>query len=488
MKIKFLQSLNSLERREMTRFVAFVHSPYHNKHDGVRCLVSYLDGFYPDFSGEHCTPEVLEREVMKRATIAGDAFAPILTYAQRIFEEFLISEGLMEDASARRLYLLRGLRGRKLFSQYERQLTKAQRSLEKTNRRDALQLQFRYQLGVETGEFFAQRERRQADTSLQTRQDAFDLYFISEKLRDACELQVRRQILAGEYNLLFLEPILQEIRHNPDQYRPEPAVFIYYSLYQMLREEESTYYFQALESIRQHRQAFNRAELITMYNYLMNFCIARINRNDGRFLQELFTLYKLQLSDDLLLEDGYLSEWDYKNIVTTAIRLGDLEWAGSFIDGYRETLLPASMDNAYRFNKASYHYAAGEYEKVLALLTKVEYSDLRYSLGTRALLMRTYYDLDEYDALHALTESFRQYLQRNQLMSDIRRLGYYNLFRLTRKTALLRTRLPYLRRDKIQRELVKIREEVDATEEVFNRSWLLEKLTELDDSSLLTNN
>jgi len=488
MKIKLLHSLKSLDRREMTRFVAFAHSPYHNKHDGVRCLVSYLDELFPDFSGADCAPEVMEREVMKRAKIAGDAFAPILTYTQRLFEAFLICEGLEEDDSARWLFLLRGLRGRKLFSQYERQLIKARRKLEKSERRDALQLQFRYQLGVETGDYVAQRERRQADTSLQNRQDAFDLYFISEKLRDACELQVRRQILAGEYTMLFLEPILQEIRSNPDRYRPEPAVFIYYSLYQMLREEASTYYFQALDSIREHRQAFHRAELITIYNYLMNFCIARINRNDGRFLQELFTLYKLQLSDDLLLEDGYLSEWDYKNIVTTALRLGELDWAKLFIEDYRDSLSPVSMDNAYRFNKASYHYAAGEYDDVLALLTKVEYSDLRYSLGTRALLMRTYYDLDEYEALHALTESFRQYLQRNQLMSDIRRLGYFNLFRLTRKTALLRTRFPYLRQDKIQRELVKIREEVDATEEVFNRSWLLEKLEELDNFSPQTNN
>jgi hypothetical protein len=488
MKIKFLQSLGSLDRREMSRFVAFVHSPYHNKHEGVRCLVSYLDGLFPDFSGANCSPGVMEKVVMNRADIAGDAFAPILTYAQRLFEAFLINEGLKDDDLARRLYLLRGLRGRKLFSQYERQLGKARRKLEKSERRDALQLQFRYQLGVETGDYVAQRERRQADTSLQSRQDAFDLYFISEKLRDACELQVRRQILAGEYNLLFLEPILQEIRLHPDRYRPEPAVYIYYALYQMLREEASTYYFQALESIREHRQAFNRAELITIYNYLMNFCIARINRNDGRFLQELFTLYKLQLSDDLLLEDGFLSEWDYKNIVTTALRLGELSWAKTFIEDYRESLLPASRDNAFRFNKASYHYAAGEYDQVLALLTKVEYSDLRYSLGTRALLMRTYYDLDEYDALHALTESFRQYLQRNQLMSDIRRLGYYNLFRLTRKTALLRTRFPYLRHEKIQHELIKIREEVDATKEVFNRSWLLEKLAELENSALVTNN
>lgn len=476
---KFVQCIAEMDRRELTRFVAFVHSPYLNKHHGVRCLLEYLDSIYPNITLKTCSVDRLEQVVLEGARITAGAFPPILTYAQRLLESFWAMEAFQQDAFQQKLYLLQQLRMRKQAGQYERNLRKARKILDKDPRQDAKQLFFQFQLGVETGAYVGQQERRQADTSLQDRQDAFDLYFISEKLRDACELQVRRKIMKGEYELRFLGPILDDIQSQPDKYRSYPAVYIYYALYQMLREEDHLYYFNALQAIRENRQAFERSELITIYNYLMNFCIARINRNEAGFLQELFTLYKLQLSDDLLLEDGYLSEWDYKNIVTTALRLKELPWAAAFIEDYRERLLPESRENAYRFNKASYHYEAGEYDEVLGLLTRVEYSDLRYGLGTRALLMRTYYDLDEYDALHALTESFKQYLLRNRLMSDLRRLGYYNLFRLTRKTALLRTRIPYLKKEKANRELDRITEEMDSTEEVFNRSWLSQKILDL---------
>lgn len=476
-KHKLISSLSALDRKEMTRFAAFVHSPYHEKHKGVRVLIQYLSKRYPDFSG--CTNAHLAEVVMTRANLAAGAFPPILTYAQRAFEQFLIQEMLSEDSYQQQLYLLRALRSHHLLKQYDRKHRSIMRALEAVQQKDTRYLRFQYELGVEAGDYFLLRERRTPDSSLQARQDALDVYFISEKLRDACELAVRRHIVKGEYEQAFLGPILEAIQEQPEYYGQIPAITVYHAVYEMLQQESTAYYFSALQSVQDNRKAFSVTEQTLLYNYLMNYCIARINRNDTRFLQELFGLYKIQLSNDLLLEDGYLSEWDYKNIVTTALRLGDLTWAVSFIEEYRAALRPEARDNAYRFNKAAYHYEAKEYDEVLGLLTQVEYSDLRYSLGTRALLMRTYYDLDEYEALHALTESFRQYLQRNKLMSDNRRLGYYNLFRLTRKAALLRSRLPYVRHEKAARELKRLQEEADATEAVFNRSWLTEKLEEL---------
>ncbi|NRB61745.1 MAG: hypothetical protein HRU40_01720 [Saprospiraceae bacterium] len=478
---RFVRSIRELDRREMSRFVAFVHSAYLNKHKGVRILVDYLNSVYPNVTLENAHVTHLEKVVMSHPDIKTGSFAPVLTYAQRLLESFFAMESFLHDDFQQQLYLLQQLRHRKQTEPYERHLKKAQKILDKNRKQDARHLFHRFQLGYETGEYFVLQEKRQADTSLQERQNAFDLYFISEKLRDACEIQVRQEIMKGEYELRFLGPILEDIRCHLEKYQSIPAIFIFYSLYQMLREEDHQYYFAALHTIQENKMAFDRPDLITIYNYLMNFCIARINRNDKGFLQELFTLYKLQLSDDLLLDDGYLSEWDYKNIVTTALRLNELPWAIQFIEEYKALLLPGSRENAYRFNKASYHYEAREYDSVLELLTQVEYSDLRYSLGTRALLMRTYYDLDEFDALHALTESFKQYLLRNRLMSDTRRLGYYNLFRLTRKTALLRTRFPYLKKEKANRELDKIMEEIGSTDEVFNRSWLVKKINDLRD-------
>ncbi|HRJ15493.1 MAG TPA: hypothetical protein PLI34_10900, partial [Saprospiraceae bacterium] len=182
---------------------------------------------------------------------------------------------------------------------------------------------------------------------------------------------------------------------------------------------------------------------------------------------------------ELLYEDGLLSEWHYKNIITTGIRLRRLPWVRAFIESQKERLPPDARDNAYRFNLAAYHHAAGEYDAVLQLLLQVEYSDVRYSLGAKALLLRTYYELHEWEALDSLVGSMRQYLQRNRLLADFNRNGYHNLFRFTRRAAAIRSQSAYLSDEKYRSELERLRRELSLAGEIFNKSWLMEKVEEL---------
>jgi hypothetical protein len=247
----------------------------------------------------------------------------------------------------------------------------------------------------------------------------------------------------------------------------------------MMAQSTLEAYRSALAVFQENEDRFQWPEVAAIYNYLQNFCIACINRNQTVFLREIFRLYNEQLARQLLHEDGYLIEWHYKNIVTTALRLGEQDWANEFIETQRTALAPAAAENAYRFSKAAYCHAVGDYGQVLELLTRVEYSDLRYNLGAKALLLRTYYELHEFDALHALVESFRQYLQRNRLMADSRRSGYYHLFRLTRRVAGLRAQAGYIPQERAALSLDKIRQDVAQTDAIFNRAWLEQKIAEI---------
>ncbi len=51
-----IRLLKRLDRRRMTRFRAFVHSPYYNKHRKVQALVDYLSSVLRDFSARKCGP------------------------------------------------------------------------------------------------------------------------------------------------------------------------------------------------------------------------------------------------------------------------------------------------------------------------------------------------------------------------------------------------------------------------------------------------
>ena len=89
---------------------------------------------------------------------------------------------------------------------------------------------------------------------------------------------------------------------------------------------------------------------------------------------------------------------------------------------------------------------------------KVEYKDLRYIAGAKALLLRTYYDMEEYEAFLALANSFNQYLKRNKLYSNSRRRGFSNLIKFARQAFQLKMELDFLNDEKQISELKKLKQ------------------------------
>ncbi|MEM8908603.1 MAG: hypothetical protein AAGD05_12200, partial [Bacteroidota bacterium] len=197
--------------------------------------------------------------------------------------------------------------------------------------------------------------------------------------------------------------------------------------------------------------------------------------------QQSFVLYKKQLQKKLLLDEGgFLSQWHYKNIVAIVMRLGEMDWVKAFIETYREQLHPDVVENAYIFNLAAYYYATQQLEKVQQLLIQVEYKDIRYGLAAKALLLRTYYDLQEYDTLESLVKSFREYLRRNKSIPDGRRRAFLQLLQLTKGLGQLQSRRQFQSPRKTQQQLANLRQGIEQAPQLINREWLLGKVAELE--------
>ncbi|MEN0005434.1 MAG: hypothetical protein AAF798_14880 [Bacteroidota bacterium] len=471
----------------MTRFREFAYSPYFNKHEGVKALIDYLWKLYPDFTEKRCDRHKIFATLFPEEIHNQAKLAVLFTYALRLLQQFLQVEVAHQHSAQGQLYLLQALRDRQQHPHYEKILAKTESMLEKASRRDSHYFRQQFLLATEADAYYTDTQSRKHDHNIQWRQNNLDRFYLAEKLRDACEMHVRSQILKVDYSTRLWETVLREVKENLPTYQQVPAIYIYFLIYQMLTEQTSQHYFEALNTLKRVASFFELEEQKTLYNYLQNYCIHQINTGNAAFLQEIFHLYKMQLEGNLMIEEGYLSEWHYKNIVTTGIRLNEMDWVFSFIETYKHKLEPEAMDNAYRFNLASYYYATQQYDQVLSLLLQVEYSDLRYSLGAKALLLRTYYDLEETEALLSLCDSFRQYLLRNKLMADNRRVGYSNLFKLTKRAAILRSNIGFTATKRLNKEMNRLKTDIDRAT-IFNRLWLVQKWEELDKSLQLNTN
>ena len=404
---------------------------------------------------------------------------PYYNYTLKLLREFLQHEEFHKSDRTAGLFLLKALRSRKMDKLFEGTLSHYRSQAEQAVVRDKEFYQFAFELATEADLYYIQKAKRSKDHNILLKEANLDRYYFTQRLRDACEIFMRTKILDLEHSDPLLPYLLEALSEQFEHLVDEPIIQTYHKIYLMLTTERTTYYFDARRTLQEHSAVFPLTDLREIYRYLQNFCNYMINAGDQQFLEESFKLYKSQLGIDLLLENGHLNEWHYKNIVTTAIRLGETPWVIDFIEAYKSKLWPAKAENAYRFNLAHYYYATRQYGEVLNLLRHVDYSDLRYSLGSKALLLRTYYDLGEDEPLYALADSFRHYLLRNKLMANVRRQGYHNLFRFTRKAAQLRSTRSIWPEEKTARELEKLKKAVDKAGSIFNESWLREKIGEL---------
>jgi len=192
-----------------------------------------------------------------------------------------------------------------------------------------------------------------------------------------------------------------------------------------------------MDLVGQHALKFPPAEVRDMYAFAQNYCIKQINSGNGDFLRKLFELNKTLLATGLIFESGYLSPHDFKNIVTVSLRVNEFDFAHDFIQTKKtgSTLPSARMPIPLAWPGTT--SSARSMIKPLNTV-QVEFTDVYYHLDAKSLLLKTYYELNEEDALYSLFDAFKIYLRRNKLISEYQRDVYSNLISFTRRLVTAR--------------------------------------------------
>ena len=476
---KLIHAFQGLSRKEMTRFYEFVQSPYFNKHEEVKTLVCHFNNLYPRFSEKTCERKKLFKNVFLDRIHDQKHLALLFTYTWRLLNQFLTQEQFRKNEIQQNVFLLQSLRKNGSHRNYEKLLSEVESELVKSKIQNSDFSFQQFLVKSEAERFHTKLEKHETDWSIQQKQNHLDHFYFSEKLKDACEMMMRSKILQVEYSYQMLEDIIAEVEKSIEKYKNIPSIIIYYQVFQMMTKGTTEFYQDLIPILKKYESFFPKEELKSIYNHLQHFCMTKINTGDENYLSELFQLYQMQLEADLLIENNYLSEWHYKNISTVALRLDELDWMKNFIETYRSRLDPEKVENAYTFNLAAYYYQTEQLEKVLDLLVQVEYTDIRYRVHAKSLLLRTYYDLNEYEAFVSLTESFRQYLQRNNQISTSRRDGFSNLLKFTKRAFQIKNSISISKQEKMQQELHKLLKDIELANTIFNQSWLNSKVNDL---------
>ena len=465
---KLIHLLKILSSRERFRFGEYVHSPFFNKNKKVAQLCELLQQYAPGYFND-----ALEKQNVYPIIFGDDTYNElklnnVISDLLQLLYDFLSQAHFSKQKILQKEFLLKELLEKNTSFHFEKAVRRY-RQLQKQNPHRSFDFfEKEKKLYDELDQYTQTKIKRQYDENLQLVNDNLDLSFFINKFRVACDMISRNIVINANYQCHFLEEILTQF-HQAKHLQKEPALKVYHKTLLMLQGEgEEKFYFELKKMLDQHFLVFPKSEIFTLYNYALNFSIQKINSGKDEFYQEILELYKVLLDKEIILHNNTLSQWTYKNIVTTAIRLKEFEWTEKFINEYKTILPYDEQDNAYAYNLAVWYHAQNDFRNALFQLQGVEFTDTNYHLGAKIIQLKSYYELDEEEAFYALLEAFKKYILRSKDLSDYRKRANANFLKIAKKVFQIKVRRG--------RDFLRKKENVEVLleelEPIANKGWL----------------
>ena len=126
------------------------------------------------------------------------------------------------------------------------------------------------------------------------------------------------------------------------------------------------------------------------------------------------------------------------------------------------------MESCKHFNLARIRFEKKMYKESLRELLQVDFGrDAFYSINSKVLLLKNYFELRESDALSSLVVSFKEYIKKNKVISEVHKISIINYLKTVDKiygaTSI---------------KAKKLDEEIKKHTQIVEKSWLLEKIAE----------
>lgn len=472
---KIIQYINNFPTRKQERFRQFVNSPYFNQHKKTKellnIIIKQLKRKKPKIGKEDLFPQLFPNEPYDEQKLFN-----VMSYLKKMYQKFLACEYLEEHEEEMELLTLEGaFKDQSTKSILKNRAKHLEKKLQHEAQKDIQSYYKNYRINFLLGFHEEEYTGKNNQSTLQSMLDHFDQYYIAQKLKMCCLAHANTLDENVEYDFSFLTELIDFIEVNWPRFKQNIHIRLYYNVYMSQKKNSEKYYKELMEIFNQEFDQLSKDDQKHLYDAARNFCVRQINVGNADYREVLFGMYQEGEKNKMLMTKGTISEWEYKNIVTLGCFLKEFDYVERFLEENRQYLPSDKKDNAYSFNRANLFFYKKQYEKVLETLMHVHFSDVKYHINGTVLLLRTYYKMGDTEALLSSIETFRIFIIRNKDMATSKKRGYTNFLRFKKKLVLLKHNAPYHSKENFNTKMDKLRQEIEETEQLFNKSWLLQE-------------
>jgi len=463
--------LKKLSKKELKGVEAFIKNSYFNPNKDIVKLYQYINQFAPNYSHTDFTAEHAFDAVYPNRTFDGVAHNRLMSKLYTVIKKFIHCLYANSESIETELKVLRFCNER-YRERFENQLKKSRGLIDKKKGNCFYRYTLAVELEVENHLAFFPLETNFAESSL-----ALDKYYWLSKLPLFCEM-LNRQIITGvEYDISDLDSYLEFIEKI--EYTRFPIIELWYCLIKILKNivckipVEHQDYLKFKKLFFKNKNDLNDVELRNLYIHLKNI-VQRASITDDGYYRELFDLNEIGLNERLIFIEGQLRPQSIKNILNTAIRIGNIQWAKDFLTQYKGVFWQEHAQDILLYSKAMISFHESRHNKALQDLESVTYEEIFFRLGKKTLQTQIYYEAEELESFDKHINNFKVFLSRNKdKIGDGHVQSHRDFIKYINKIAYL------IKQD--TKKVTKLKEKISQTSTRLlpEKKWLLDKLNEL---------
>lgn len=465
---QLISLMKCLRKDELKDFRDFLDSPFHNKSPLLKKLANVCLADYPDFSEKKLEKERVYQKIFPKTEYRDYTMRTLMSKLKDLTEQFIVWKDFQQDARMRDRVLCDSLRDRGERAAFERKIRVLRKSAEDIKQKDEQLLYHQFRLSEIDYTALRGTSNRSTEDELEGVIESLDAFYLANKLKFACSAGTAATVLNRNYRLYLMDELI-EFMDKDSYFRDSYSIVdLYYRLYRMQTKDSVEDYREVKRILVEKGASIPLVDLRNGYVVCINFTNKKKTIGEEGFALELFDLYA-GFFDQVLIEQGAVLVHHVKNVVTIALEVKKYDWTREFVQRAGDYVEPSYREGVVAYNAANLHFHLGEFDEVITKLFEVEFIDIYYNIDYRKLLIKTYYELDELDALESSINSFDQYLRNNKKLSDVNQRSYLEFVSAMKKIL----RIIYGGR-KSPKALAK---EFTEAKLIRDREWLLEKVS-----------
>ncbi len=452
-------------------------------------LFKVLKRYYPEFTDRSFIKENIYKHIYKNVKYNDSTFRNLMSDLLKLALQFLKQEGFEKKDSESSFFLTEELFKRGEHNLFNSQMKLTEKNLESRNITDDEYFYSKYK--IEKGKFFlnllVEKTIKKSTVTSESEKYIngivhFICFFVKESLTlntillnysNSYNINKNIGVISNFLELFDFEKITDFITENSNL--KVPIIEIYFnSLKTFVDLENEKNYFDFKNSLISHSKQLGLNENYFLYSSLIDYCVTKKTKGlDSSFDldREIFELHSILWRKEYFksTENSYIPIDLYRNVLINCIAVKELKVMEEFIHKYSRKVVPNQISNVENYSYALLNFEKGAYHKALNSLNRVKFDQSVYKVDIKILQLKINYELEYYESAISIIDTYKHFLNNNQLISESRKSLLNNFLAFTLKliqynTGSRKINLSYLE------------SRIGKSKNIYDREWLLEKI------------